>query len=217
MVGALRRLCSAAVRSVPASGAGVSVMTDGGVRGVAAASDAASELIDELQFALGEGPCMDAFASRRPVMEADLAAGGAARWPLYAAAANTHGVRAAFALPLQVGAARLGVLDLYRNQPGPLSADELVWALGFADVATTMLLDAQQVAQPGAADHGLDEVLAYRFELHQAQGMIMVQLGVSLAAAMALLRAYAYAHDRSLDEVARDVVARTLRLDEDAT
>jgi GAF domain/ANTAR domain len=217
MVGALRRLCSAAVKSVPASGAGVSVMTDGGVRGVAAASDAASELVDELQFALGEGPCMDAFASRRPVMEADLAAGGMARWPVYAAAARTHGVRATFALPLQVGAARLGVLDLYRDQPGSLSADELVWALRFADVATTMLLDAQQVAPPGDADHGLDEVLSYRFELHQAQGMIMVQLGVSLAAAMALLRAYAYAHDRSLDEVARDVVARTLRLDEDAT
>jgi GAF domain/ANTAR domain len=217
MVGALRRLCSAAVKSVPASGAGVSVMTDGGVRGVAAASDAASEVVDELQFALGEGPCMDAFASRRPVMEADLAAGGMARWPVYAAAARTHGVRATFALPLQVGAARLGVLDLYRDQPGSLSADELVWALRFADVATTMLLDAQQVASPGDADHGLDEVLAYRFELHQAQGMIMVQLRVSLAAAMALLRAYAYAHDRPLDEVARDVVARTLRLDEDAT
>ena len=55
------------------------------------------------------------------------------------------------------------------------------------------------------------------FELHQAQGMVMVQLGVSLAAALALLRAYAYANERDLVDVARDVVARTLRLDKDGT
>jgi hypothetical protein len=217
MVGELRRLCGAAVRALPASGAGLSVMTDGGVRGVAAASDEASERIDELQFTLGEGPCMDAFASRRPVLEADLDDGGMTRWPLYSPAAYDEGVRAAFAFPLQIGAARLGVLDIYRQTSGSLSADELAQALTFADVATTMLLDAQKEAQPGAADHGLDEALAYRFELHQAQGMVMVQLGVSLAAALARLRAYAYANERALSEVARDVVARTLQLDRDPT
>jgi hypothetical protein len=216
-VGALRRLCGAAVKAIPATGVGLSVMTDGGVRGLAAASDAASERIDELEFALGEGPCMEAFASRRPVLEADLAGGGITRWPLYATAAHDQGVRAAFAFPLQIGAARLGVLDLHRSLPGPLSAEELASALSFADVATTMLLDSQEEAQPGAAADGLDEVLSYHYQLHQAQGMVMVQVGVSLAAALALLRAYAYSHDRHLDEVARDVVARTLRLDENPT
>jgi hypothetical protein len=119
--------------------------------------------------------------------------------------------------PLQIGAARLGVLDLQRTRPGPLSTEELTWALNFADVATSMLLNAQQEAPPGAAADGLDEALSYHYQLHQAQGMIMVQVGVSLAAALALLRAYAYSHDRRLDEVARDVVARILRLDEDPT
>jgi hypothetical protein len=217
MVGALRRLCGAAVKAVPASGAGLSVMTDGGVRGIAAASDAASERIDELEFALGEGPCMDAFAARRPVLESDLDSGGKTRWPLYAAAAHNEGVRAAFAFPLQVGAARLGVLDLHRKLPGSLTAEELTRALSFADVATTMLLDAQEEAKPGSAADGLDEAMAYHFELHQAQGMVMVQLGVSLAAALALLRAYAYSNDRPLDEVARDVVTRRLHIDQDRT
>ena len=213
MIGALRRLCSAAVHAMPASGAGLSVMTDGGVRGIAAASDGASGRMDELEFALGEGPCFEAFMSRRPVLEADLSTGGMVRWPLYSAAAHSEGVRAAFAFPLQIGAARLGVLDLHRRTPGSLSAEELTRALSFADVATTMLLDAQQQAQPGAAADGLDEAMSYHFELHQAQGMVMVQLGVSLAAALAVLRAYAYSNDRHLDEVARDVVSRTLRLD----
>jgi hypothetical protein len=217
MVGALRRLCVAAVKAIPATGAGLSVMTDGGVRGLAAASDAASERIDELEFALGEGPCLEAFLSRRPVLEADLAAGGRTRWPLYAAAAQEEGVRAAFAFPLQIGATRLGVLDLQLTAEGPLSGQELTRALSFADVATSMLLNAQDEAPPGAAADGLDEALSYHYQLHQAQGMVMVQVGVSLTAALAVLRAYAYAHDRQLDDVARDVVARTLRLDENPT
>ena len=211
--GALRRLCSAAVKSLPARGAGLSLMSDAGVRGVAAASDAASERIDELQFALGEGPCMDAFTSRRPVLEPDLAAGGAMRWPIYGAAVRAEGVQAAFAFPLQVGAARLGVLDLYREHPGTLSAEELAEALTFADVATTMLLDGQEKAPPGAAAAGLDEALGYRFELYQAQGMVMVQMEVSLVQALVVLRAYAFSHDRDLADVARNVVTRGLRLD----
>jgi GAF domain/ANTAR domain len=212
----LGRLCAAAARALAASGAGISVMTEGGVRVVAAASGEASARIDELQFTLGEGPCTDAFSSRRPVFEADLANGEPTRWPAYSAAAHEEGVRAVFAFPLQIGAARLGVLDLYREEPGWLSAAELTQALTFADVATTMLLDGQAQAPEGRAAEGLDEALDYHAEVHQAQGMVMVQLSVSLAEALALMRAYAYSDDRSLGEVARDVVIRTLRLDEES-
>ena len=213
--GGLRRLCSAAVKALPMWGAGLSLMSEAGVRGVAAASDPASERVDELQFALGEGPCMDAFTSRRPVLEPDLDSGGKSRWPVYSAAAHAEGVRAAFSFPLQIGASRLGVLDLYRDVPGSLSAEELAQALTFADVATSMLLDGQEQAPPGAAASGLAEVLEYRFELYQAQGMVMVQLGVTLVEALAVLRAYAYSHDRDLADVARDVVSQGLRLDQD--
>jgi hypothetical protein len=212
--GALRRLCSAAVRSLPAWGAGVSLMSEDGVRGVAAAAEVKSERVDELQFTLGEGPCIDALRSRRPVLEPDMALGGSARWPAYGPAACQEGVGAAFAFPLQVGAARLGVLDVYRCEPGTLSPPELSLALTFADVATTMLLDGQEQAPPGAAAEGLDEAFEYRFELYQAQGMVMVQLAVSLVEALVLLRAYAFSHDRDLADVARDVVTGGLRLDE---
>ena len=215
IVGGLRRLCRAAVTSVPASGADVSVITEAGARGVGAASDHASRRIDELQFTLGEGPCIDAFSTRRPVLEPNLGGGGALRWPVYSPAAQREGVRAVFAFPLQIGAARLGVLDLYREEVGSLTREALAQALSFADVALTLLLDAQEQAAPGAAADGLDAALEYRFELHQAQGMVMVQLGISLAEALAVLRAYAYSHDRHLTEVARDVVARTVRLDLD--
>jgi GAF domain/ANTAR domain len=211
----LQRLCSAAVRSVPASGAGVTVMTEEGVRGLSVASDAVSERIDELQFDLGEGPCNDAFATRRPVLEADLVAAGGPRWPVYSPAAQDEGVRAVFAFPLQIGAARLGVLDLYRDKPGSLSSVELTQALSFAYVATALLLDGQQAAPLGRAADGLDDALDNRSEVYQAQGMVMVQLRVTLIQALAVLRAYAYSHERALGDVARDVVNRRLRLDAD--
>ena len=100
LMGLLQRLCGVAVSMLPASGAGVSVMTEDATRGVAVASDPVSERVDELQFTLGEGPCLEAHRSRRPVLEPDLIDAGMARWPAYSAAAHAEGVRAVFAFPL---------------------------------------------------------------------------------------------------------------------
>ncbi len=209
----LRGLCVSAVRMLPASGAGVSLLSDNGARGVAASSDGASAVLEELQFTLGEGPCMSAFADRRPVLEPGLDSAPAARWPAYWPAVLARGVRAVFAFPLQVGAARLGVMDVYRDQPGPLPRDSVTMALAYAEIAVDALLDGQQQAPAGNAAAGLDKALAYRHEVYQAQGMAMVQLGVPLDQAMAIMRAYAYAHDRPLVDVARDVVAGRLTLE----
>jgi GAF domain-containing protein len=215
VIGMLQRLCGAAVRALSASGVGMSVMAADGMRGITAASDPASERIEELQFLLGEGPCIDAFATRRPVLVPNLADGPMNRWPVYAPAVYGDGVRAVFAFPLQVGAALLGVLDVFRARPGSLSGEELRLALTFADVAVTTLLDSQQNVEPGATTDGLDEAILSRSEVYQAQGMVMVQLGVTLGEALARMRAYAFAEGRHLDQVARDVVARSLRFDED--
>jgi hypothetical protein len=198
-----------------ASGVGLSVMAADGLRGITAASDPASERIEELQFLLGEGPCIDAFATRRPVLVPNLADGAMNRWPVYSPAAYADGVRAVFAFPMQVGAALLGVLDVFRARPGSLSGEELRRALTFADVALTTLLDGQAGAEPGATADGVDEAILSKAEVYQAQGMVMVQLGVTLGEALARMRAYAFAENRRLDQVARDVVARRLRFHQD--
>ena len=215
VVGALQRLCSAAVGALSASGAGVSVTAEDGVRRVTAASDPASERIEELQFVLGEGPCIDAFASRRPVLVPDLTDGAAHRWPAYAPAVHDEGVRAVFAFPLQVGAARLGVLDVFRARAGTLTGDQLRQAFAFTDLAVRTLLDSQDDAAPGAAADGLDEAIEHNAELFQAQGMVMVQLGVPLAEALVRIRAHTYAQNRRLNDVARDIIARRLHFDPD--
>ncbi|WP_240669962.1 GAF and ANTAR domain-containing protein [Actinoplanes solisilvae] len=211
--GVLRRLCTAAERTLSASGVGVSVVGQEGMRGVAAVSEQAYGPIEELQFTLGEGPCLDAFTTRQPVLVPCLANGAMTRWPGYAPALHDLGMRAVFAFPLQVGAARLGALDVFRVEPGPLTDGEFRDALTFADMAVTTLLDGQERAAPGTMADGLDEVTGQRAELFQAQGMVAVQLGISLADALARLRAHAYAEDSALGEVARDVVARRLSFD----
>jgi GAF domain-containing protein len=214
VAGILRRLCSAAGRALSASAAGVSVLAEGGMRGVAAVSEPDHQPLEELQFTLGAGPCLEAFATRQPVLVPDLADAAAGRWPGYAQALHDRGVRAVFAFPLQIGAARLGALDVFRGEPGALTAGEFRDALTFADVAVTTLLDGQARAAPGAAADGLDdEVVGQRAELFQAQGMVAVQLGISLVDALARLRAHAYAEDRALGDVACDVVARRLSFD----
>jgi hypothetical protein len=123
------------------------------------------------------------------------------------------GVRAVFAFPLQVGAARLGVLDVFRNRVGPLSRLELGRAFAYVERAVTALLDGQEQTTPGS--DVLDEAFDNGTQLFQAQGMVMIQLGVPLAEALVRLRAYAYAEGRPLSEVAADIVARRLHFDRD--
>ena len=157
---------------------------------------------------------MDAFATGRPVLVPDVAGDAAGRWPAYCSDARGRGVRAVFAFPLQIGSARLGAMDVFRDQVGPLSSAEVARALLFAEVATMTLLDGQEHARDGQPA-GLGEPLDTSLEVYQAQGMVMVALGVSLVEALARIRAYAYANDRRLGSVARDIVNCTLSLERD--
>lgn len=175
--------------------------------------------LEDLQFTLGQGPGLDA-AAGAPVLVAELA-DAAARWPVFVPAAAALGVRALFALPLRIGAINVGALQAHRATPGPLNADALTDAFTLADAVTLLLLHrrATTANADGAADGGPQPAWAqpatYRPQVHQATGMISVQLGVSLAEALVRLRAYAYADGRLIAEVASDVVARRLRFDND--
>jgi hypothetical protein len=211
-------VCAAAAAGVGADGAGVTVMVSANVRETMHATDRVAGELEEWQLAFGQGPCMDAFAAGGPVMVVDLGLpDSAARWPAFAPAALESGARALFALPMLVGAIRLGVLDLYRTRPGPLSSPELADALAFADAAGSLLLDAAAGIRPDAAELAWqrDDPTAHHVQVHQATGMILAQLGVTAEAAFARLRAHAYVHERRLGDVARDVVERRLRFEPD--
>ncbi len=213
--GEMSRLCRAARGVLEVSGVGVVVTTDEGPTTLLAATDAVTRQVTELQFALGEGPSWEAHLSRRPALAPDLGNGTARRWPTLVPAVRDLGIAALFAFPLQVGQARVGCLDLCRVGPGVLSRAEMALALDFADLATVSLLDGQQRTSRGATPDGFDRALRHRARLHQAQGMVVIQLDVDLGEAMSRIRAYAYSTERSLDEVAGDIVTRRLLLEED--
>ena len=201
------------VSCVPVTGAGIIVMADSGPGAMLASTDGPAGIMEELQFTLGEGPCLDASSSGQPVMQPDLARTATRRWPGFAAGALAAGVRAIFAFPLQVGGIRVGVLDLYRDLAGELTGPQLAEALAFADAATAVMLQLQARAGPDDLEAGLADLLEDRTDVHVATGMVSVQTGRDLASALVLLRAHAYAAETPILEVARRVVDRTLRFD----
>ncbi len=208
--------CAAVVATVGVSGAWLTAAAGGYAGHVIDVTDGLGEVLAELELTLGEGPSRDAIVSGGPVLASDLStAETAQRWPGFAPEALQAGVAAVFAFPLRIGAIRAGVMGLYRDRPGPLSAFDLGEALVFADTATLLLMEAGgQTAGDGGPGPGGQpaDLAAHRAEIDQATGMLTEQLGVGIADAFVRLRAYAYAHDLRLGEVARDIVARRLRL-----
>jgi hypothetical protein len=202
-----QRVCAAGVDLLGVDGVGLTLMTQTQL-GAVWASDRESLTVVNLQFALGEGPALDAFHLGSLALEPSLAS-SPTRWPFFGPEALDLGVRAVFSFPLQVGVICLGALNLFQHHPGFLSPDELADALVLTDVVTEDLLDLQ--AQ-GALHWAPSDHLGQRARVHQATGMVSVQIGSDMGTALARLRAYAFANDITIFEVVDQVLSRTLRL-----
>jgi hypothetical protein len=206
----MRHAVTAAGEAVGA-GAVLSMSSGGGSHEPVFATDSRSDELEDLQATLGQGPSADVIGGDGPVLEGELDGPGArARWPEFAPAAVARGVAAVFAVPVGVGAARLGVLGLYRDWPGPLGQEQADALLLYADAVLMLALDERGGLAPGAVDLLGTGFTERRAEIHQAVGMISVQLGVSLTDALVALRARAYAEGRTIAQVAADVIARRL-------
>ena len=210
--GHLGRVC---VDVVGVTGAGVMLMSDALPIGSIATTDDVSALLEDLQFALGEGPCVDAYRDDRPVSEPDLATPKVTRWPAFAPPALEAGARAIYGFPMNVGVVRVGALNLYCDQPRALTTDQHADALVMADVAAESLLLMQAEAPRGEVAVEIDRGGNFQHVVHQASGMVAAQLEVGVAVALLRLRAHAFDYDRSLTDIAKDVVARRLRFTDD--
>jgi hypothetical protein len=207
------RLCSACRDVLSVAGTGITLVAEGH-RSQLCASDEVTAMLEELQFTLGQGPSVDACTGDRPALVAELATDlSGERWPAFIDSAVQAGMRAMFAFPLQVGAARLGSLTLYHDHAGPLTTDAHADALTAAARVTEAILGMQADAPSNVLAEGLADAGANRAEVHQASGMISVQLGTGIVDALVRLRSHAYVTERPIGDVAADVVARRLRLD----
>lgn len=208
----VEHVCAALIAASGATAVAVTLFSTTSRETVFSSDQAASD-VEELTLTLGEGPSMDAFVDN-PSLVADLeSAESLARWPLFAPAAVAAGTRALFALPLRVGGIELGVLSLSRAQPGHLDREQLADGLVLADAVWALLLDGVKDNRLSQNARWSEQTGPQHPEVHQATGMITVQLGVTAEVAMVRLRAYAFAHDKRLSDVAEDVVARHLRFD----
>ncbi|MGW5876938.1 GAF and ANTAR domain-containing protein [Nocardiopsis terrae] len=198
------RVCT---RLLPVDGASISLVGGVRTRETLYTGDEVSDRIQRLQESLGEGPSYEAYERRRPTLVPDLAADPGTRWPVFATEIGAYPVGAIFAFPLQRGAITIGALDLYRREPGWLSAEEVTTALRIVDIATLALLALRVDSLHG------EWVVALpleRAQVHQATGILISGLGVPAEQALAKLRAHAFSVGRMVDEIADDLVSGRL-------
>lgn len=202
---------------------GVQLISDGGFTGAALtigvgsgcgrilwSSDATVRSISESQFGLGEGPSVSAAATFRPVLIPHAnAPHHMDRWPMFWSQVKHLPLAALGAFPLQIAATVLGTCDVYRSTPGLPTYSQLAAALRTVDrLSVAMLVEVQ-----GGSDSGwplFDGLPSARAVVHQATGMIAVELKVPVPEAFARLRGHAFATEQLLETVAADVVARRL-------
>jgi hypothetical protein len=205
-------LCRATVPVLAVAGASL-MMPVGEAPTPLAWSGAVSECLEDLQRTTGEGPCRDAHETGMSVSEPDLGGLDAGRWPGFAAPARLAGVAAIFSFPVRVGAARLGALTVHRPRPEVMSDQQDGDARAIAGIAATAILWFQAGAPDGAVGRELTSLVDHDAAVHQATGMVSAQLRVPLLDSYVRLRAHAFATSRPLTAVARDIVARRLRLE----
>ena len=202
-------LCSPFVELLPISGASISVFDEAGHQSTICASDAVAARVEELQFSLGEGPHWETLRTGQPTLVPDLMGVQHHEWPIFSAAMIDLRVGALFAFPLSMGAVIVGVVDLYRVTPGRLAPGAVSTALSLAG---TVAGPAARSAVRSAEDEVPPATTApeMRRVVHQATGMLLVQLNTTATDAFFRLKAHAFAADRSLEDVAHDVVLRRI-------
>jgi hypothetical protein len=210
-------MCEVVCVLLGVKGAAVSLLAEGQATLLCAAGELAVSL-DDVQFTTGEGPSVDALRADDVVAVPYLGPEVAAQWPAFAGPAAEHGAGAVFAFPLRVGAARVGALTLYQDRAGPLSPAQEGDARVIVEVVTWRII-AMQATASGDGTLGADDAVAFgladaaesRADVHQASGMVSVQLGIGIVEALVRLRAQAFALGRPVAEVAAEVVAGTRR------
>ncbi len=203
------RLCAAAVVMLASPGVGIAMVTDDGhLQTVWAVGPGL--MGEELQLTSGEGPTYESYRRGQPVLIEDLAQDDS--WPILARDAGEAGIDAVFAFPLRSGAAEFGALTLYRERSGPLEDGQYADALVLARVTLDLLLTGHDGLGTGDVNDLFTQHGSSPWQVHQATGMVSVQLGISLRDATAMLRGEAFSSGRSLNETAGDVVAGRIQL-----
>jgi GAF domain-containing protein len=207
---ALYSLTDHSLQVVGCDGAGISVGDPDGRLRFVTATEQGVVRIEEQQAIAQEGPCFEAYETGRLVVTCDL--GEERRWDRYRATALEEGFHAVAGVPMLVEDTRIGAMNLYRNEAGAWSDDELEVAQLLAGMASGYIVNHRTLSASRRLADQLQEALDSRVVVEQAKGLIAAQHDVSVDDAFQRLRVFARRQRRKLHEVAHEIVERRLRL-----
>ncbi len=206
LTAALRDLGVAACTLLPIDAAAVTLVDDERRLRPVMATDEVALRISMLQQALGEGPSISALDEDAPVLVDDLSR-HAGRWPSFTSAALLAGMRTAAGLPVRIGSATVGSLDLFGRAPRPFTAEDLEVAEVLARAAAAHVADHRRRMRSEQVVDQLQYALTSRVTIEQAKGMLAVRLGTSVDAAFELLREEARRRNQRVADLAGQVIA----------
>ena len=204
LLAGLLRLAEATRSVLEVDGAGLTLVHEDGPPRWVAATDAAMELLVQVQHDFGEGPYLQAYAQDRAVVIQDLEAAPA--WTRLAAVVGQLHVCGVLSVPIRLANQPVGTLDVYSSQPRAWTAHELEAAGEFAAVAGELVHTSVALAARELELAQLRQALTSRVWIEQAKGVLAATQGTGPEAAFQQLRARARASSRKLAELAQEVV-----------
>jgi transcriptional regulator with GAF, ATPase, and Fis domain len=205
----LHTLATRSVELLDVDAAGIMLADQRGGLRVMASSAEEARLLELYELQNNEGPCLDCFRSGRPVVGDDLAA-MRSLWPAFTEQLHGLGFHSTQALPMRLRTETIGALNLFRLEPGQLSAADLGIGQAMADVATVGLIQERAIAASELLAAQLQTALTSRVRLEQAKGVLAQRTGLPMDQAFQLMRDYARSRNRRLSEVAAQIIEGVL-------
>lgn len=206
-------LCVAFSDLLGVTGAGLSVTSRRGSLDLIGVSGDVARLVEQVETAVGEGPCMTAFRREAPVFANNLSEETGSLWPEFRRRALIVGIRAAFGFPVRDETSCIGALNIYCELPGDLTDEQITTTLLLAALMGRTVSAWRYGAELAALTSELELVPQVRDLVQRAISLVATQVAVSSEDALALLEAYTVHRGRAMADVAADVVAGRLRFD----
>jgi transcriptional regulator with GAF, ATPase, and Fis domain len=203
----LHTLAQRCVTLLEIDAAGLMLADQRGALHATAASAENARLLELFELQTDAGPCLDAFRTGEPVVNADLHA-NEHRWPRFAEAAEAAGYVSVHALPLRLRSTVIGALNLFCAQLGSLSEEDIRTGQALADVATIGILAQRNLQQAELLTTQLQTALNSRVIIEQAKGVLAERHQITVDEGFTMLRDYSRGRNRLLSDVARDVAVR---------
>lgn len=202
-------MTSIAVQMLPtAELAGLTRLRPGGSLTTLGATDPLVEQVDQVQYELRSGPCVDVLVSDRPVVAADLRE--SAEWPEFGRRAADLGVLSMLSYRLHLdddpeadGGQALGGMNLYARAPGAFDLER-----DYPVVTVLASFCALSVWGGSLADRArhLAVALDSSRDIGAAQGILMERYKVTREEAFGLLAVASQRSNRKVRDVALDLV-----------